>query len=102
MSEKGDRIIMKKALSLVLCSLAISEQCAAFVPQAAAAECYPKYSGTSVSIVDALKSLNIDSTYPHRAKSAEANSIKDYKGTSAQNTQMLDLLKKGELKVAVN
>ena len=58
---------------------------------------YPKYSGDSVSIVAALNSLNIDSSFNNRKKIAAANSIKLYVGTAAQNTKMVNLLKQGKL-----
>lgn len=59
---------------------------------------YPKYKGSTVSIVTALNSLKIDSSYTNRAKIAKANGIKLYVGTSSQNTKMLNLLKTGKLK----
>lgn len=59
---------------------------------------YPKYSGKSLSIVDALKSLKIDSSFENRKKIALKNSIKNYKGTAKQNEKMLALLKRGKLK----
>lgn len=49
------------------------------------------------SIVDALKSIGVDSSYAYRSKLAEVNGIKNYKGTPEQNTQMLNLLKNGKL-----
>ena len=58
---------------------------------------YPKYTGKSVSIVDALKSLKIDSSFTNRRKIAKVNNIKSYVGTSNQNIQMLKLLKQGKL-----
>lgn len=58
---------------------------------------YPRYSGTSGSIVTALKSLGITSTFAHRTKIAKANNINLYVGTAAQNTKMLNLLKQGKL-----
>lgn len=61
---------------------------------------YNKYTGKSTSIVDALKSLKVDSSFKHRQKIAKANGIKNYIGTPKQNTQMLDKLKKGVLIVA--
>ena len=66
----------------------------------ASAEYYPRYTGKSGSIVDALEHLKIDSSYAHRKKIALANGIKDYKGTPEQNTRMLEWLKKGKLKKA--
>lgn len=58
---------------------------------------YPKYTGNSVSIVDALNSLKIDPTFNHRKKIALANGIVGYLGTPKQNTKMLSLLKEGKL-----
>lgn len=58
---------------------------------------YPKYRGKSSSIVDALKSLSINSSKNNRKKIASLNGIKNYNGSAAQNTKMLNLLKKGRL-----
>jgi ABC-type bacteriocin/lantibiotic exporter with double-glycine peptidase domain len=59
---------------------------------------YPKYTGSSSSIVTALGAVGVDSSYSNRAKIAAANGISNYSGTAAQNTQMLNLLKNGRLK----
>lgn len=59
---------------------------------------YKQYNGNSVSIVTALESLGYNSSYAYRAKIAKANGIKAYLGTAKQNTNMLNLLKKGKLK----
>ena len=61
---------------------------------------YRKYTGKSTSIVDALKSIGVDSSFKHRSKIAKANGISGYIGTPKQNLLMLDKLKKGVLKVA--
>ena len=66
--------------------------------QTGSASYYPKYTGKSVSLVDALKSLKIDSSFANRKKIAVKNGIKAYLGTAKQNTQMLTLLKQGRLK----
>lgn len=58
---------------------------------------YPKYSGRSVSIVDALDSLGINPSFAHRKKIAKQNGISPYTGTANQNTKLLALLKKGKL-----
>lgn len=50
------------------------------------------------SIVDALKSIGINSSYSYRKKIAQANNIKNYHGSYFQNIQMLNLLKQGKLK----
>lgn len=60
--------------------------------------CYkiPEYTGSS--IVDALKSIGIDSSKAFRTKIAKANGIENYTGTAAQNKKMLSFLKEGKLK----
>ena len=58
---------------------------------------YPRYTGSTSSIVDALNAIGVDSSYNNRARIAAANGISNYSGTSAQNTQMLNLLKSGTL-----
>ena len=50
------------------------------------------------SIVDALKSIKVDSSFSNRQKIAEKNNIDDYRGTASQNIKMLNLLKNGKLK----
>lgn len=58
---------------------------------------YPKYTGTSNSISDALKSLGIDNSKANRTAIANKNGISNYIGTAVQNTQLLTLLKQGKL-----
>ena len=59
---------------------------------------YPKYTGTSGSIVAALAAVGEkDTSYSHRARIAKANAISGYSGTATQNTQMVKLLKSGRL-----
>ena len=58
---------------------------------------YPKYSGKSTSLVDALKSLKIESKFSFRKKLAKLNGISAYLGTAKQNTRLLTLLKNGKL-----
>lgn len=58
---------------------------------------YKKYTGKSKSIVEALKSLKIDSSFSYRTKIAKANGIKLYIGTAKQNLKLLNLLKQGKL-----
>lgn len=63
---------------------------------------YGKYTGSTTSIVTALNSMGIDSSFSFRAKLAVANGIvvntSQYKGTAAQNNKLLSLLKSGKLK----
>ena len=61
---------------------------------------YKKYTGKSGSIVDALKSIGVDSSWSNRAKIAKANGIKIYLSTAKQNITLLNLLKQGKLKKA--
>ena len=58
---------------------------------------FPKYTGGSGSIVAALKAIGVDSSYSYRTKIAAVNNITGYKGTAAQNTKMVNLLKQGKL-----
>ena len=60
-------------------------------------EYFKKYSGKSVSIVMALKSIGEASDFSYRTKIAKANGIKGYLGTAKQNTKLLSLLKNGKL-----
>lgn len=52
---------------------------------------------TSKSIVDALKATGADSSMSARKEIAAANGIKNYTGTKAQNAQMLNMMKSGDL-----
>lgn len=58
---------------------------------------FKKYTGKSKSIVDALKSIGVTSTFAYRKKIATANGISGYLGLSSQNIKMLNLLKQGKL-----
>lgn len=58
---------------------------------------FPKYSGRSDSIVDALVSLKVNASKDNRKKIAAANGIDGYSGTAKQNTTLLVLLKQGKL-----
>lgn len=49
------------------------------------------------SIVNALNSIKVNSSFSYRSKIAKKNNIKLYIGTARQNNKMLDLLKKGKL-----
>lgn len=52
-----------------------------------------------VSIVDALKEINVDSSFSYRFYLANLNGITNYTGTSEQNTYMLKLLNHGNLRM---
>src|SRR5690554_4718789 len=53
----------------------------------------PVYTGNS--IVDYLNSIGVDSSFANRKKLAEKHGIKNYKGTAAQNLQLLRILRDG-------
>ena len=59
---------------------------------------YPRYTGTSTSIVAALNAIGVNSSYANRKLIAKENGITGYVGSAKQNTQMLALLKAGKLK----
>ncbi len=47
------------------------------------------------SIVDYLNSIGVNSSYSNRAKLAKQYDIKNYKGTAAQNLELLNKMRKG-------
>lgn len=60
---------------------------------------YPKYTGSSGSIVEALKAVGEDDvSKEHRAEIAKKNGFSNFKFTSEENSKMISLLKKGKLK----
>lgn len=58
---------------------------------------FKRYTGNSISLVDALKYIGVNSSFTNRAKIARANGIKIYTGSAKQNTQLLNKLKAGVL-----
>ncbi len=58
---------------------------------------YPRYTGSSVSIVDGLQAAGIESSFANRAKIAAKNGIAGYRGSAEQNNRLLSLLKSGKL-----
>lgn len=93
---------LKRILALCL-TLALMLPILAAPADASSGDFYPQYSGSSGSIVDALKAVGYgaDSSFSGRAKIAAANGISTesaYRGSSAQNIQMLRLLKAGTLR----
>lgn len=60
-------------------------------------EYYPAYTGKSISLVDALRSMNIDSSIVHRRNIAYINGITTYSCSAEQNIRLLNLLKQGQL-----
>lgn len=59
---------------------------------------YQPYTGTSLSIIDALKSVGEkDTSYNHRKQIAKTNGVLEYKGSKQQNELLLSLLIIGKL-----
>lgn len=58
---------------------------------------FKKYTGKTISIVNALNSIKVNSSYSYRKQIAIANGINNYRGSPAQNIKMLNLLKQGKL-----
>ena len=60
-------------------------------------EYYKKPAGSFTSLVEALKSIGVDSSFGNRGKIAVANGIVVYTGTASQNDAMLSKLMAGKL-----
>lgn len=58
---------------------------------------FKRYTGRSCSIVDGLNAIGEKSSFEARKKIAAANGIKNFKGAAAQNTDLLNRLKAGNL-----
>lgn len=58
---------------------------------------YSKCNSKYTSIVDALNSIGVNSSFNNRKNIALLNNISNYSGTSSQNMTMLNLLKNGKL-----
>ncbi len=58
---------------------------------------YPRYTGSSGSIVDALKAVGVDSSLKNRGNIASKNGVTGYRGSAEQNNKLLSLLKNGKL-----
>ena len=50
-----------------------------------------------VSLVDALKQINVDASFSNRKRIAKNNGISNYSGSYSQNLKLLNLLKQGKL-----
>ena len=61
------------------------------------ADDYYTCSYKGLSFVDALKSINVDSSFVNRKRIAARNGINNYTGSMTQNIKLLNLLKKGKL-----
>lgn len=69
------------------------------IPSDAAISYFPKYTGSSASIIEGLKSVGCkDTSITYRRTIANVNGISNYSGTATQNTNMLKMLKSGTLR----
>lgn len=59
---------------------------------------YPACAKTYTSIVSALNSIKVNSSFANRKKIAVKNNVYNYTGTATQNNQLLSKLKAGKLK----
>lgn len=59
---------------------------------------YPQCATVYRSIVDALKSIGVDSSFANRKKIAVINGISNYTGTASENVFLLTKLKNGTLR----
>ena len=93
--------LKKVYLVVLLLYLAPTTGIASFSPIAVQAATvysyYPACSSSYQSIVDALRSIGVDSSFANRTKIAYLNGMKNYSGTSAENKKLLSLLKSGKL-----
>lgn len=60
-------------------------------------EYYPKSDYNGRSLIDALKSINVDSSKTYRTKIAKANGIDNYTGKASENNKLLQMFKEGVL-----
>lgn len=61
-------------------------------------EYFPKYRGVGSSIVSGLAAVGAeDTSFAYRKRIAQKNGIENYRGTTAQNLQLVKLLKAGKL-----
>jgi len=81
----------------VLCILAVLTTMLVLPAAAASGKYFPRYTGTSGSIVTGLNAVGVNSSYAYRCRIAAANGISGYRGTASQNITMLNLLKQGRL-----
>lgn len=97
--------IYVKAGSHTVCGLTNGSKASKTLSAAGVSSCsttakatyFDKCAYTGTSITEALKSIGVENSKEYRKKIAKANSITGYTGTAAQNTKMLNLLKKGKL-----
>lgn len=99
--------IFRRTLACLLVALSVISPIAVFgdaSPLAIAAAAadysynyYPRYTGNSGSLVDALKAVGVNASFSNRKAIAVVNGYPSYSGTAAQNRDLLAKLKRGVL-----
>ena len=93
----NDRILGYGRPDYSICSSNAQKAVKSAVSNAKGISYYPKCKTSYMSLIDALKSIGVDSSMTNRKKIAAKNGIKNYTGTSAQNIRLLAFLKTGKL-----
>lgn len=93
----NDRILGYGRPNYSICSSNAQKAVKSTVSNAKGNSYYPKCKTSYMSLIDALKSIGVDSSMTNRKKIAAKNGIKNYTGTSAQNIRLLAFLKTGKL-----
>ena len=88
---------LKKKAAASTSSVAVAKPATTTASSANKKQYYKRCDSSYKSIVDALKSINVDSSFAYRKKIAKANGISAYLGTPVQNTKLLVKLKAGTL-----
>lgn len=94
---KADGYATSSTYVNTLCNTVIKYKLDRFDEQNIHRDYFPKYEGTSDSIVEALTTLGIDSSADYRRAIYNANFTDTYTKSAKQNTAMLILLKQGIL-----
>lgn len=86
----GDHFRMKELKDSISAPTAVSKQ-PADIPSVTPA--------TTTSIVDYLKSINVDASFRHRKQLAQYHGVRNYRGTAAQNIELLNKIRNGRTAV---
>lgn len=94
---KADGYATSSTYVNTLCNTVIKYKLDRFDEQNIHRDYFPKYNGTSDSIVEALTNLGVDSSADYRRAIYNANFTDTYTKSAKQNTAMLILLRQGAL-----
>lgn len=99
LSEKHANLTAQGVVNFIAKELSLTTKTWQNEPTASAQTAYyPAYKGAKTTLVSALKSVGVDSSYGFRKQIAAANGITGYIGSASQNTQIYNLLVAGLLK----